>query len=177
MDALWRDFTWRRADPESPVCKLRDNIPDACAEDHYLAAAIRRAVSSIRPNGKMHNHQSKVSGHLSFFKAALIWNIKSIAKAETFGQLYHTVDMLKTSGIGPMTVYDVSVRIGAYMSLKPDRIYLHAGTKLGLKALGIKPWPREVSVPMELLPPPLDRQDPDTVEDFLCTYRSAFERI
>ena len=35
-------------------------------------------------------------------------------------------------------VYDTAVRIGAYLNLEPEEVYLHAGTKKGAAALGFK---------------------------------------
>jgi hypothetical protein len=177
MPALWHDFKKRRDDPKSPVCRFRDNIPDACAQDLSGQVALRRAVRSIRPNGKMHNHQSKVSPALPGLEEKLLRHLSALTVAATFGQLYHTIDILKTKGIGPMTVYDVAVRFGAWLELKPETIYIHAGTAAGLKALGIKTRPGEFTIGMEELPPILRRKDPDEVEDFLCTYRLAFERL
>jgi len=177
MPALWYDFQRRRADPKSPICRFRDNIPEACAQDGSAHVALRRAVRSIRPNGKMHNHQSKVSRSLPALEEKLINYINVLTKSETFGQLYASIDLLKTAGIGPMTTYDVAVRFGAWLGLKPEAIFIHAGTKAGLRALGysIAGWDR--TFPMELLPRILRRKDPDEVEDFLCTYRLAFELL
>jgi hypothetical protein len=177
MPALWYDFQRRRQDPKSPICRFRDNIPDACARDGSAQVALRRAVRSIRPNGKMHNHQSKVSPALPAFEEKLIGSIGHLIRNTNFNQLYFMVDNLATPGIGPMTVYDVAVRFGAWLDLKPEKIYVHAGTAAGLKTLGIRVRPRERSIPMELLPRILRRKDPDEVEDFLCTYRIAFERL
>ena len=39
-------------------------------------------------------------------------------------------------GIGSLTVYDTATRIGAFLKLEPDRVYLHAGTRDGARALG-----------------------------------------
>jgi hypothetical protein len=177
MTSLWYDFKRRRRDPASPICRFRDDIPDACAQDITALDALRRAVRSKRPNGKMHNHQSKVSKSLPALEDKLVNSIHSLCRSETFGSLYHGIELRAPKGIGPMTTYDVAVRFGAYLRLKPDRIYLHAGTRMGLKALGydLEGW--WVSFPMEGLPAILRNKDPDTVEDFLCTYRLAFERL
>jgi hypothetical protein len=175
MRALWRDFSWRRNDPTSPICTGRDNIPEYCAEARSEAEALRRAVRSIRPNGKMHNHQSKVSRALPKFEYVLMRRLDKLVECETFNQLYWMIDTLKTEGIGPMTVYDVAVRFGAKLELEPEKIYIHAGTKSGLLALGIET--KDASIPMELLPYPLRSRLPDVVEDFLCTYRMAFAKL
>src|SRR5215831_16544392 len=137
MTALWYDFKRRRRDPKSPVCRFRDNIPEYCAEAESADEAIRRAVRSIRPNGKMHNHQSKVSKALPAFEDRLLTSSVSLTRMTTFGQLYSYIEMLATPGIGPMTTYDVAVRLGAWAKLKPSAIYFHAGTLAGLKALGM----------------------------------------
>jgi hypothetical protein len=183
MGALWRDFTWRRADPASPICRDRDNIPDWCREAWTADEALRRAVRSKRPNGKMHNHQSKVSLALPKYERTLKYvvlpNINKI-EGKSFDYLHKVLWKCRTTGIGPMTVYDVAVRFGAYLSLEPDRIYVHAGTLAGLKALGIRIFPGDSeirTVAMKSLPYLLRNRRPDDVEDFLCTYRMAFERL
>lgn len=177
MTALWYDFKRRRRDPASPVCRFRDDIPDACAHDITALDALRRAVRSKRPNGKMHNHQSKVSPALPELERKLVDSINALVKSETFGQLYNAIDLRAPKGIGPMTTYDVAVRFGAFLGLKPERIYLHAGTQAGIKALGLSTRGCWQTFPEELLPAILRNKDPDEVEDFLCTYRLAFERI
>ena len=103
--------------------------------------------------------------------------MRLLTQAQSFGQLYATIDILATPGIGPMTVYDVAVRFGAWLGLKPEAIYIHAGTKAGLRALGWTTKSYERTFPMELLPAVLRNKDPDEVEDFLCTYRLAFEGL
>jgi hypothetical protein len=177
MPALWYDFKRRREDPRSPVCRFRDNIPDWCAEQSDGMRALSIAVRSIRPNGKMHNHQSKVSRALPRYEQHLLSRYDLLVHAASFAQLYIMLEMFATPGIGPMTIYDVAVRFGAWLELEPDRIYIHAGTSAGLRALGLKPWPGEMTMPMEVLPRVLRRKPADEVEDFLCTYRLAFERL
>lgn len=177
MPALWHDFKRRREDPKSPVCRFRDDIPDWCREQLDGTEALRIAVRSKRPNGKMHNHQSKVSPALPRFEAVLVQRYHLLIRCKTFGQLHALLEILATTGIGPMTIYDVAVRFGAWLDLEPEVIYIHAGTAAGLRALGIKPMYSERSIPMEILPRILRRKSADEVEDFLCTYRLAFERI
>jgi hypothetical protein len=176
MSALWHDFMKRRRDLESPVCKYRDNIPDECAKQKRGKDALRIAVRSIRPNGKMHGHQSKVSLNLPMYEEQLIAFYDYLKKAKNFGELHGMMDNLATHGIGPVTTYDVAVRFGSWLGLHPEGIYVHAGTTVGLDALGIESRNRRV-IPMEDLPRFLRNKPPDEVEDFLCTYRDAFDRI
>jgi len=177
VTALWYDFKRRRRDPKSPVCYNRDNIPDACLAQFTAYDALVMAVRSIRPNGKMHNHQAKVSRSLPDLEERLVMSLNSLVKAERFGQLYAMIELRSGHGIGPMTIYDVAVRFGAWLGVRPDAIYIHAGTKAGLKALGLSTKGSFMTYPMELLPAILRNKDPDEVEDFLCTYRLAFERL
>ena len=59
-----------------------------------------------------------------------------INDCKTFDELMNLFYTLKPKGFGPLTKYDVASRIGAYKSLKIERIYLHAGTKEGAAFLG-----------------------------------------
>jgi len=177
MTALWYDFKRRRRDPRSPVCRNRDDIPDYCRDCIVGRIALGLAVRSIRPNGKMHNHQVKVKRALPAYEEKLQNKYKILLKMENFHQLWVVFDTSRTPGIGPMTVYDVAVRFGAWRRMKPGKIYIHAGTSAGLKALGINPSFWGETIPMDALPAILRNKDPDEVEDFLCTYRLAFERL
>jgi hypothetical protein len=176
LDALWLDFVRRRADPASPVRRFRDDIPNWCREAPGPRVALWRAVRSKRPSGKMHNHQSKVTPALPAFGLSLSRRLKALMKSEDFHQLYVLMGLLAPKGIGPMTIYDVATRFGAYLGLKPEYIYIHAGTKAGLQALGIATKGHPF-ISMDMLPVELQDKDPDTVEDFLCTYRSAFLKL
>ena len=57
----------------------------------------------------------------------------------TFSGLYDTIEkqISPIYGAGPVMIYDTSLRIGAFLKLKPELIYLHAGARSGAKALGI----------------------------------------
>jgi hypothetical protein len=125
----------------------------------------------------MHNHQSKVSRALPAYEAELVKRLPRLVASETFGHLYYMLWNYRTPGIGPTTVYDVATRFGAYLELRPERIYLHAGVNMGLKALHIDLRGFDETFPMDLLPAVLRNKPPDEVEDFLCTYRMAFDLL
>jgi hypothetical protein len=75
-------------------------------------------------------------------------------------------------GIGELTVYDTAVRIGARFQLEPDRVYLHAGTRDGAKALLDVDGPRE-AIERDELPAQLRVLSPREIEDLLCIYKDA----
>ncbi len=72
-------------------------------------------------------------------------------------------------------VYDAASRIGAKLRLKPQRIYLHAGTRDGARALGV---PRSARVLEKRdLPRPLRRLAAHHLENFLCIDKRRLERL
>jgi hypothetical protein len=174
LTALWYDFKRRRRDEKSPICRFRDDIPGLCASQATAEDALRLAVRSKRASGKMHTHQSKVSKALPLFERSLFDHLGSLAVAKNFDQLYRMMELIATPGIGPLTLYDVATRFGAYLGLKPERIYLHTGAQDGVRALRVTTSGHEDSIPMDRLPAILRNKDPDEVEDFLCCYCSVF---
>ena len=66
--------------------------------------------------------------------------VAEIRSCKTFADLHDLVrrEIGRIAGIGRVTINDVATRIGAHLDLAPERVYLHAGTAAGAKALGIK---------------------------------------
>ena len=174
VGAMLRDFKMRRGDPDNVYPKLRDNIVDWCAEAPTLRIAIQRAVRSRRPNGKFHHHQSKQAPYLPAYERVLISKAGTIRRCRSFHELYLVLKTNTIRGIGRLAWYDISTRIGAYLGLRPERIYVHTGVLMGLTALGYTGFNKRDWIEMHELPRPCRREDPDFVEDFLCTYREAF---
>ena len=77
--------------------------------------------------------------------------------------------------IGRLMVYDTSLRVGARLHLLPDRVYLHAGTRVGARALGLD-W-RADHVAMAHLPRALRLLGPHEIEDCLCIYKREIARL
>ena len=70
-------------------------------------------------------------------------------------------------------IYDTAHRIGAFLGLEPEHVYVHAGTTVGAKALGLKSidgW-----VAMDDLPEVFRKLKPYEVEDFLCIYKKKLK--
>lgn len=173
LAAMVRDWK-RRTAPGGGLDVKRDAVVEFCREAPSYRVAVYRAVASRDRNGKMHNHQSKVRESARNLLGDRI--IEEIVTAEDFDMLHDFIDELKPWGIGPVTVYDVSVRIGAFLGLEPQSLYLHAGVLAGWEAL-MGPLAsraqfgrvRRMDWPMALI-----GMKADDVEDFLCTYRSLF---
>ena len=182
LAGLVRDFKWRRVCAWSKLHHNRDDIVDYCGEAEHVHQAIARACRSKRPNGKHHNHQSKVpAAILSELERMLIGNSYRIRHAMSFEDLYDLIDKGKPKGIGPVTTYDVAVRIGAYLELTPRYVYLHAGAQEGYRELvktghASDKWLTRI-IRLQDLPVELHVLSPDEVEDFLCVYRTVFAQI
>lgn len=185
---LVADFHRRRAAEWSILSKNRDDIVDYCRDAPSLQLAIQRACRSKRPNGKHHNHQSKVKSTVLFqLESRLRHGARAIKRCTDFAALYNYIDVMKPVGIGPITTYDVAVRIGAHLFLEPQEVYLHAGCRAGMQALlnspalprlrrvSLKPHVRHGVVPIAALPVELSSMSADNVEDFLCVYRTVFQ--
>jgi hypothetical protein len=172
MKRVVKDFKWRYQDR-----LLTDQVVVYCAEADSFVEAVRRAVEARDANGKHHNHQSKVDiTARRKFGARIVKRRKRIEHMREFDRIHDCLDSFKPYGVGPVTVYDVAVRLGAYMGIVPQSVYLHAGVRLGLKAL--MPDDPEIlklkRVPLDMFPKELAALPADDVEDILCTYREVF---
>lgn len=186
LDAIADDFKWRYVDR-----KKTDQVIEFCSEAAVLSVAISRAIEARDADGKHHNHQSKVDIGARRLFGKRIWTRRNqVKKCKDFDTLHDLFDEIKPYGIGPVTVYDVAVRVGAYLGIEPTSVYMHAGVRQGFKALqeamdpfdndGAPGWtdpqvaklPR---IPMSTFPSPLRHMRADDVEDILCTYREVFE--
>lgn len=128
------------------------------------------AVATWRDrSGKVYSHQSRVPRAAKKRAGAAIRALE-LEGVGTFADLLDRVEEAigEIRGIGDLTVYDVATRIGAHLRVWPERVYVHAGVRKGVRALHLDPRPR--SLPIEDLPPALRRLEPWQVEDVLCIY-------
>lgn len=131
VEAIVRDFHWRYVER-----KKTDQVINYCAEAPNLKTAIDRAVRARDANGKHHNHQSKVDLDARLMLGRDLYLARRTVRAcADFDTLHDFIDEIKPYGIGPVTVYDVAVRVGAYLGLEPESVYMHAGVRQGLRAL------------------------------------------
>ncbi len=195
LAAITEDFKWRYVDRQKT-----DQVIEYCRDASKFSEAVRRAVEARDANGKHHNHQSKVdiTARRKFgatiislkgqVKRSVQWNdanpVKTGYDDDAFDMIHDLFDEHKPYGIGPVTVYDVAVRVGAYMGIEPAKVYMHAGVKQGIVALGTgldnKAGRRLLDaaklkrVPLYLFPKDWRGERADDIEDMLCTYREVF---
>jgi hypothetical protein len=140
------------------------------ANESSPSAAIRRAGLCEMKDGKRHDHQRRIpKALLEHVEAKLQAIRRKLSKAADFAALHRLVEeeIGSLKGIGALTVYDIAHRIGAYFKKTPERVYLHAGVRVGARALGIG----GDSFDPKILPKPFSRLAPSEIEDCLCIYK------
>lgn len=188
LAAIVEDFKWRYQDRNKT-----DQVVRYCADADNFPEAVVRACEARDEYGKHHNHQSKVDIHARrrFGRKIIKKTARGAIDTSSFEAFHDSIDEIKPYGIGPVTVYDVAVRVGAFLGIEPKSVYMHAGVRQGLRALvealvrmkrpngwiltrTPDPWRRH-AVPLSWFPKPLKKLPADEVEDILCTYREVFE--
>ncbi|MEM8751070.1 MAG: hypothetical protein AAGF28_12285 [Pseudomonadota bacterium] len=142
------------------------------ARQPTLSAAIKVAASCRRADGKRHSHQRRIPEVvLDEAGRRLRAAIEELMAAKDFGTLHSVVKQTiqPVHGVGELTVYDVALRIGAFLGLKPGVVYLHAGTRIGAAALGFS----VESIKKDELPDAFAPLTEAEIEDFLCIYKDA----
>jgi hypothetical protein len=134
-----------------------------------LGDAIREAALSRLPSGKRHRHQRRIPLRvLESAERTLQRHADRLSKAKSFDELHKYVETVLSHirGIGPLAVYDIAHRIGAYLKLEPKLIYLHAGARKGARALELN----GNTLRPEEVPSELHSLRPAEIEDVLCIY-------
>ena len=158
---------------------------NARTEDRYLeyyriqrnfADAITKSAMAELPGGGRFSHQRLIPKSVLCAAKDALLNV-DVTQARNFDELHrlvrNTIGPIK--GVGALMVYDTAHRIGAYLKLRPQFVYLHAGVKSGAKALGLDY--RTDKLPMSALPKAFHRLLPEQAEDCLCIYKDALKKI
>lgn len=159
--------------------RFKKRYPDSwiahCQSQQTLPLAIHVASLSQNAAGQKHPHQYRLrKNDLKAFERQLLQSMVVINKAQNFDSLHTIVKQNAPKGIGPLAIYDTAVRIGAFLNLSPDHIYLHAGTREGAKKL--IPNLTENTIDKNHLPAPLRNSNLNCyeLEDLLCIYKDEF---
>lgn len=140
-----------------------------------LHAAVEKAALAINSKGKRYSHQRRLR-RASFHQAyrTLEENLEAIADLNEFDDLHALVERIlePVPGIGELYVYDTALRIGAKLNLLPTKVYLHAGTRVGARALGLDASGPRINT--SVLPREFRSLPPHEVEDILCIFKDKF---
>ncbi len=139
------------------------------SQQRSLRDAVDVAARCILPSGKRHPHQYRIPGEA--LEAARRRLLRAdLASTRSFEELHSRVNasIRGIHMIGPLVVYDVSQRIGAYLGHAPRRVYMHAGTRKGARALGL--GVKGETLDPDHLPSEFKQLTPAEIEDCLCIY-------
>ena len=139
-----------------------------------LDEVIEKSALAITASGKRHSHQRRVKkSALRKTADTLLSRKKKVGSCNDFAELIELVNSCAVKGFGELAVYDTSLRIGAYLGIFPRKIYLHAGTKKGARALNLdtsKPY-----INKSQLPRVFQGLKPHELEDLLCIYKGRIK--
>jgi hypothetical protein len=154
--------------------------PAAAEWDFYAslptrAMAVDWAGMACRPDGLRHDHQRRIR---RLVLEEVVRRLRAAnLSSRTFDGLHITISTAigGIRGVGELLVYDTSLRIGARLGLQPELVYLHAGTRIGARALGL---PTESgSLAPSRLPRAFHRLSPREIEDCLCIYKGEIAAV
>ncbi|NMB53244.1 MAG: hypothetical protein GYA15_00965 [Leptolinea sp.] len=147
--------------------KNQKNLDDAI---HYAALALNCCE-------KRYSHQRRITReNLHLSKKILLQNIEGIKNCPSFDALYTLLESLlePVSGLGELYIYDTAFRLGAYLRRMPERVYLHAGTRVGAKNLGFDRKKKTLEVAQ--MPEWLQQLQPYEIEDVLCIFKDKLSK-
>lgn len=158
----------------------RDRHIEDCANQSNFPAAVYQAATARDDCGVKHRHQHRIPNTtLENFALILINNQCSISTL-SFDDLHESIRRIvqvnNIKRIGKLAIYDTAMRIGGYLTLKPDKIYLHQGTKTGLANL-LKKTIHTSTYDLSKLPKIFRNEDVTCAEaeDILCIYKDRFK--
>jgi hypothetical protein len=140
-----------------------------------LAAAIRTAALALNSQQKRYSHQRRIKRTAIQQSLAILSHLEGpIRKCADFSGLFKLIkdELVDVPGIGELYVYDTALHIGVKFGVFPEKVYLHAGTRIGVRNLRLEA--RSTALSMASLPRALRRLKPHEVEDVLCIFKDRF---
>ena len=149
---------------------------DWFAHQPSLDAAIETAALAVNSRGKRYSHQRRLKrAALRQALHVLLDRSEEIERTREFDELFALIGAVAKPipGIGELYVYDTSLRIGAKLDLFPTGVYLHAGTRLGARALELDDSATKLKV--SALPKELRILEPHELEDVSCIFKDELK--
>jgi hypothetical protein len=137
---------------------------------------IEKATLALRCDGKRHSHQRLIPHKvLAAMSKRLRRHSKKVLAASDFHSLWMLIKQLSIPGFGELARYDTALRIAARLGCLPTRVYLHAGTRTGARALGLK----IASTSLEIVDvrKELHCLQAYEIEDFLCVFKHKVKKL
>jgi hypothetical protein len=144
--------------------------------DPSLRNCIRRAARALDEDGDKHPHQWRVPpAALNDLANSLTRKESAIMRCKSFKELLAIVEAASKHiwRNAELTVYDTAWRIAGRLGLEPEAVYLHAGTRVGARALGIT---GRGPISVKHFPNGVWKLKPRELEDCLCMYKDRLPR-
>jgi hypothetical protein len=153
-----------------------DTVVQYVLEQKTIEEIIKIAVMSRDKSDNKHPHQWRIynSVYDEFFQNLLSVKDK-INNPKNFDELFNIIESHKSSRVGELFCYDTALRIGHRLNKLPERIYIHAGTRIGLERF-LKRKIHETTIEKQRLPEPFRSCEltPGQLEDFFCIHKDIF---
>jgi hypothetical protein len=132
-----------------------------------LADAIDTAVLCNHPHQNCLSWKKRQDVHRHLLKSKA-----QIQASATFEELHAVIAQCVRPPFqaADLLIYDLSIRIGAWLGLKPALVYLHRGTREGARALFGRRLPNEIAC--SEFPPAFRRLPAIELDDLLCIYKA-----
>lgn len=113
-------------------------------------------------------------------KQNLLQRIEDLRMSSVFPQIMDIVEQCRVKGFGELSIYDTAVRIGAFLGIAPDMVYLHAGTRKGIEQLEVKGYlpkgaSKQKSIAVNDMPDEFKKLTPDDIQHFACLKKKEIE--
>lgn len=139
-------------------------------------SALKAIAMCELEDGRRMAHQYRLKASVLRAAHAKLRN-ESLQSCSSFHDLFRNVEEAigGLSGIGPLTVYDISFRLGVHLDLHPEKIYLHAGTRQGARVLGLVAGVDAIDV--KDVPLAFRGLEAAEIEDCLCIFKDELQQI
>ena len=143
-----------------------EEMPSLKLAIYHAAFALDHRTPSKRYSHQRRIRQAPMRQAYKYLSDALV----KIKNCKTFDELHELlcVAFLRIHGIGQLYTYDTALRIGFALGIEPTLVYLHAGTRQGARAIGVK---SSKKVELQDLPVALRKLAPHEIENFLCIFK------
>lgn len=132
--------------------------------------SIRMAANARGADNKKHSHQRRIKPViLKKFALEVESKATQLELAGSFEEIYEIVRSCKVQNIGPLAIYDTSVRIAHIFHHEPQDVYLQRGAAWGARALGIR-GSRVPKREFVKINSKFEQLKPHEIECFLCLH-------
>ncbi|MGY3885663.1 hypothetical protein [Aeromonas aquatica] len=119
---------------------------------------------------------------LTTMASKLLLRTSHLESAVSFDDIFKIIKSTKVTGFGELSIYDTAVRISSFRGYQPTVVFLHAGTKDGVRNLERQGFISKDSSLKDTLrtdefPPSIQKLNALQMENFLCAFKHELKNI